>query len=68
MLDAYQRHGTSVVGPETHPREMIHSFGVVTGVWLEENQLLGITEFAEKPTIDYATPTCACPVSPKTST
>jgi UTP-glucose-1-phosphate uridylyltransferase len=54
MLDAYQRHGTSVVGLKRTPQEMLASFGVVTGVWLEENNLLGITEFAEKPTLDYA--------------
>ncbi len=54
MLDAYQRHGTSVVGLKRTPQEMLHSFGVVTGVWLENNHLLNITEFAEKPTLDYA--------------
>lgn len=54
MLDAYQRHGTSVVGLKRTPEDLIASFGVVTGVWLEENQLLGITEFAEKPNLDYA--------------
>jgi UTP-glucose-1-phosphate uridylyltransferase/mevalonate kinase len=54
MLEAYQRHGTSVVGLKRTPQELIHSFGVVTGSWLEENHLLNITEFAEKPTLDYA--------------
>jgi UTP-glucose-1-phosphate uridylyltransferase/mevalonate kinase len=54
MLEAYQHHGTSVVGLKRTPQELIHSFGVVTGSWLEENRLLNITEFAEKPTLDYA--------------
>ncbi|MBE0695545.1 MAG: UTP--glucose-1-phosphate uridylyltransferase [Anaerolineaceae bacterium] len=54
MLEAYQRHGTSVVGLKRTPQELIHSFGVVTGSWLEKNRLLNITEFAEKPTLDYA--------------
>lgn len=54
MLDAYHRHNTSVVGLKRTPQELIASFGVVTGLWLEEQQLLGITEFAEKPTLDYA--------------
>ena len=54
MLDAYHRYGTSVVGLKHTPEELIASFGVVTGTWLEESQLLGITEFAEKPTLDYA--------------
>lgn len=54
MLEAYQRHGVSVVGLKRTPQELIHNFGVVTGSWIEENRLLGITEFAEKPTLDYA--------------
>ncbi len=54
MVDAYQRYGTSVVGLKRTPQENIASFGVVTGVWLEENQLLSISEFAEKPNLDYA--------------
>lgn len=54
MLDEYQRHGVSVVGLKRTPQDLIASFGVVTGTWLEEQHLLGITEFAEKPTLDYA--------------
>lgn len=54
MVDAYQRHGTSVVGLKLTPQEEIGSFGVVTGSWLEDTSLLSITEFAEKPTLDYA--------------
>jgi len=54
MLEAYQQHGTSVVGLKRTPQELIHSFGVVTGSWLEENHLLSISEFSEKPTLDYA--------------
>lgn len=54
LLDAYQQHGVSVVGLKRTPEEMLHSFGVVSGVWLEDNHLLSITEFAEKPTLDYA--------------
>ncbi len=54
MIDTYHRHGTSVVGLKRTPKDLIASFGVVTGTWLEENHLLGITDFAEKPTLDYA--------------
>jgi UTP-glucose-1-phosphate uridylyltransferase/mevalonate kinase len=54
MLDAYERHGKSVVGLKLTPQEQLHSFGVVTGVWIQERCLLSITEFAEKPTLDYA--------------
>jgi len=54
LLDAYQQHGTSVVGLRRTPEDMIGNFGTVGGVWLEDNSLLSITEFAEKPTLDYA--------------
>jgi UTP-glucose-1-phosphate uridylyltransferase/mevalonate kinase len=54
LLDAYERHNTSVVGLRLTPESAIANFGTVTGSWLEKNSLLGITEFAEKPTIEYA--------------
>ena len=54
LLDAYQRHGTSIVGLRLTPQELIANFGTVTGVWLEENRLINITEFAEKPNLEYA--------------
>ena len=33
---------------------MIGSFGTVAGTWVEDQVLLNITEFTEKPTVDYA--------------
>jgi UTP-glucose-1-phosphate uridylyltransferase/mevalonate kinase len=54
MLDAYQRHGQSIVGTRYTPESLIANFGTVTGVWLEQGHLLNVTEFAEKPTLDYA--------------
>ena len=54
LLEAYQLHGESVVGVRRTPEEMISNFGTITGVWLDGQSLLNITEFAEKPTIDYA--------------
>ena len=54
MLEAYQRHGTSIVGMRLTPEAQIGNFGTVTGVWLERQRLLNVTEFAEKPTVDYA--------------
>ena len=54
MLDAYHQHGVSVVGLRRTPEDQIAAFGTVTGVWLESNQVLNLTEFAEKPTTDYA--------------
>ena len=54
LLEAYQRHGQSLVGMRRTPEDQIGSFGTVTGVWLEGESLLGISAFAEKPTPDYA--------------
>ena len=54
LLDAYQLHGTSIVGLRRTSEEQIANFGTVAGVWIEQNLLLNVTEFAEKPTIDYA--------------
>jgi len=54
LLEAYQRHGQSLVGLRRTPEDQIGSFGTVTGVWLEGASLLGISAFAEKPTPDYA--------------
>jgi UTP-glucose-1-phosphate uridylyltransferase/mevalonate kinase len=54
MVDAYNQHGISVVGLKRTPESDIGSFGVVQGNWLEEDRLLNITEFSEKPSLDYA--------------
>jgi UTP-glucose-1-phosphate uridylyltransferase len=52
ILEAYQRHGQSLVGLRRTPEDEIGSFGTVTGIWLQDERLL--SEFAEKPTPDYA--------------
>jgi UTP-glucose-1-phosphate uridylyltransferase/mevalonate kinase len=54
VIEAYQQSGTSVVGLRPTPESEIGSFGVATGVWVEPGRRLAITEFAEKPTVDYA--------------
>jgi UTP--glucose-1-phosphate uridylyltransferase len=64
LLDAYDRQGVSVVGLRRTPEEQLANFGTVGGIWVEEGRrrtergteyrLLNITEFAEKPTVDYA--------------
>jgi UTP-glucose-1-phosphate uridylyltransferase/mevalonate kinase len=54
MLDAYRQHGQSLVGLRRTPEDQIGSFGTVTGVWLEDESLLNLHEFAEKPNPDYA--------------
>jgi UTP-glucose-1-phosphate uridylyltransferase/mevalonate kinase len=54
LTEAYQKHGSSLLGLRRTPEEQIGNFGTVTGVWVEGDRLLNITEFAEKPTLDYA--------------
>ncbi len=55
LVDAFNQHGVSVVGLRRTPEAMIGSFGTVGGRWLDdEHRTLNITEFAEKPTVDYA--------------
>jgi UTP-glucose-1-phosphate uridylyltransferase/mevalonate kinase len=54
LLEAYNQHGRSVLGLRVvEEREVVH-YGTASGTWLEENRLLGIAQFAEKPTMDYA--------------
>ena len=54
LMDTYQQHGTNLVGLRRTPESQIAAFGTVAGVWLDPEHLLNITEFAEKPNIDYA--------------
>ena len=55
LIEAYSKHGKSVLGLRRTPEDMIANFGTATGVWIEgDAALLNITEFAEKPTVDYA--------------
>lgn len=54
LVAAYTQHGMSALGLRRTAEEYLGNFGVATGVWLETNHLLNVSEFAEKPTIDYA--------------
>ncbi|MBN2147635.1 MAG: GHMP kinase [Anaerolineales bacterium] len=54
LINAYNQYGMSVLGLRRTPEEQIANFGTVAGVWVEEDRLLNVTEFAEKPTMDYA--------------
>jgi UTP-glucose-1-phosphate uridylyltransferase/mevalonate kinase len=54
LMDAYQKHGTSILGLRTTPESQIGNFGTVTGVWVKDETVLNVTEFAEKPNLDYA--------------
>ena len=54
VVEAYEQVGHSVVGLKQTPIELLSNFGCVTGVWKEENTLLSVTEFYEKPDPEYA--------------
>ncbi len=54
VIDVYERYGRSVVGLKVTPGEDIHHFGNATGIWDVQDSILAITEFAEKPTREYA--------------
>ncbi len=54
LIEAYRKHRVSVLGLRRTPEAQIANFGTATGIWLEDTHLLNVTEFAEKPTIDYA--------------
>ncbi|MEO8609649.1 MAG: sugar phosphate nucleotidyltransferase [Chloroflexota bacterium] len=54
LLDAFNQHDTSVIGLRPTPETQLSNFGTVTGDWLEGQSVLNITEFAEKPTPEYA--------------
>jgi len=54
LVEAYNRHGISTLGLRWTPEDQIANFGTVTGVWTDDERLLSVTEFAEKPTVDYA--------------
>jgi UTP-glucose-1-phosphate uridylyltransferase/mevalonate kinase len=54
LLEAYNQHGINILGLRRTPEDQIANFGTIAGVWVEEERLLNVTEFAEKPTVDYA--------------
>lgn len=54
LIDAFDQHGKSVLGLRQTPEALLANFGTATGSWLADETLLNITEFAEKPTVDYA--------------
>ena len=54
ILDIYDRVEHSVVGLKVTPSDQIHNFGCVAGTWHEPDTILSITEFYEKPGVEYA--------------
>lgn len=54
LLEAFNQHRISVLGLRNTPEVEIGNYGTATGVWIEGNSLMNVTEFAEKPPVDYA--------------
>ena len=54
ILEVYERVEHSVVGLQATPSDQIHNFGCVTGNWQQPDTILSITEFYEKPDVEYA--------------
>lgn len=54
LVDAFNLHGKSVLGLRRTPEAQIANFGTASGTWINDDELLNITEFSEKPTVDYA--------------
>ncbi len=54
LLNAYQQHTANVVGLRRTPESQIANFGTVAGVWIDPGRMLNITEFSEKPNLEYA--------------
>ena len=54
ILDIYDQVEHSVVGLKATPSDQIHNFGCVTGNWQQTDTILSITEFYEKPDVEYA--------------
>jgi UTP-glucose-1-phosphate uridylyltransferase/mevalonate kinase len=54
LVDAFNQQGISVIGLRGTPESQLSNFGTVTGDWLTDQDVLNITEFAEKPTAEYA--------------
>ncbi|VGO18041.1 sugar phosphate nucleotidyltransferase [Pontiella sulfatireligans] len=54
LMNIYERTGRSVVGLQETPVDKVKHFGCVTGAWEGGGNLLSVTEFSEKPSIEYA--------------
>ena len=54
LMNLYEQTGRSVVGLQETPESELQRFGCVSGVWEERGNLLSVTGFAEKPTVEYA--------------
>ncbi len=54
LLKAFAQTKQSLVGLTVTSGAMIHKVGCATGVWTKPNRLLKVTQFVEKPELEYA--------------
>ena len=54
LVGAFNRNDRPVVGLKPVPAARTRQFGIVAGRWQEDGRTLDITEFAEKPSPEYA--------------
>ncbi len=54
ILDTYLDFGTNILGLRSTSEDQIANFGTIAGNWIDEQKYINITEFAEKPNLDYA--------------
>lgn len=54
LVEAFNQHGVSVLGVRQTAESQLANFGTVAGFWETDGHLLNLTQFVEKPTVDYA--------------
>ena len=54
LLRVYEKTQQSVVGLRVTPEAEIHLYGCTSGIWEENQSILSITEFIEKPSLEDA--------------
>lgn len=54
LIDVFESTGRSVVGLKETPGSEVHQFGCVSGIRSRNSEVLSITEFIEKPNVEYA--------------
>jgi len=54
IIDIYEKTNNSVVGLKQTPVNEIYKFGCVAGNWIADSEILSISQFAEKPDVNYA--------------
>ena len=55
LMDMYEKYQTNIVAAQLTPESLISNFGTLAAAWRDKDDwILGVTEFCEKPTVDYA--------------